>query len=144
MPRKIILIDKKNESNNNFNLLVDDNYEIIRLNGYNEVKSLFKNESIMIACIISSNVKLIKDLLDFNLPVIGLCNGDDFVSQEEALKNGAKAIITYQLSRAAVLATIAQTIRLHETLVLMSNVQKDILTGIFNRETFLIEAAKLI
>ena len=62
MPRKIILIDKKNESNNNFNLLVDDNYEIIRLKGYNDVKSLFKNESIMIACIISSNVKLITDL----------------------------------------------------------------------------------
>lgn len=78
------------------------------------------------------------------IPVIVITGMSDETAQTRALSLGAAAFISKPFNQALLLQMLRNTIELCERASFANHLRKDKLTGLYNRETFLFEASRLV
>ncbi|MEA4927909.1 MAG: EAL domain-containing protein [Candidatus Limiplasma sp.] len=153
MSRRLMIVEEDTQRRASLRAILEPCYELLEAPCGTEALRLLKQTPDIVECVLLSlsctcaceflNAKRL-DTLAHMVPVLGLCNPDDAEAAQRALKLDVADITYRPVQPELLLQRVRNLIRLQENMSLRRALERDPLTGIFNRHTFDKRTARLL
>ena len=155
MPRTILIVDDEPINRRILGRILSDEYELLEAaNGQEALTILFRSYKFVSAVLLDLDMPVMdgyavleqmqKNALLAQIPIIVTTGNSDESTELRALSLGANDYITKPYNQAVIRHRLHNTIKLRETAATVNSLQRDKLTGLYNRETFFEKAADMI
>ena len=155
MSRTVLLVDDSKTERVVLTGFLRSEYDLIEAESGEEAIEILRKKYKAISAIILDVVmpgmdgfetlKIIKaNALWLQIPVVITTGLDDDASREKAIICGADNFVTKPFNQRLLLHIVQNVIKLRETAALANTLYRDSMTGLLNRESFYIEAARMI
>lgn len=155
MARTILIIEDNDMERRLLSHILENEYDTVEASGGEEALAILEKKHTLFSAIILDIMlpgidgyavlhRVREDPGYRRIPVIVTTAFTGQASLEKAYEHGANGYVPKPFNQPMLLNVLRNAIELYETAVLVETLQRDRLTGLLNRESFLIEAERLI